>query len=61
VTNFKSRIDEESQHPSLSTADYESIIEEYIFVKENKAEIPLSLETRMRFERPKHDGEFITV
>jgi hypothetical protein len=29
--------------------------------EENKAEKPLSLETRMRFKRPKPDGEFITV
>jgi hypothetical protein len=40
------------------TIDYESIVDEYISDKEKKAEKPLSLETIMRFERPKSDGEF---
>jgi hypothetical protein len=37
-----------------------SCADEYISVEERKAEKMLSLETRMRFERTKPDGEFIT-
>ncbi|MCI48117.1 hypothetical protein A2U01_0069360, partial [Trifolium medium] len=36
-------------------------LDEYVSDEEKKAEKPLPLEVRMKFERPKPDGEFITV
>jgi hypothetical protein len=49
------------QPPLLKVTDYDSRIDEYISDEEKKAEKPLSLKIRMRFERPKLDREFITV
>jgi flagellar assembly factor FliW len=51
----------ESQPPFLIKANYDFKIDEYILFQEKKEEIPVSLKTIMRLERPKSDGEFIMV
>ncbi|MCI50402.1 hypothetical protein A2U01_0071646, partial [Trifolium medium] len=46
---------------STRDANFDPRSDEYISDEEKKAEKPLPLEARIRFERPKPDGEFITV
>jgi hypothetical protein len=49
------------QPPLLKVTDYDSRIDEYVSDEKKKAKKPLSLKTRMRFERPTLDNEFISV
>ncbi|MCH99221.1 hypothetical protein A2U01_0020232 [Trifolium medium] len=51
----------EQHHEPVEDTDCDARSDDYISDEEKKAEKPLSQETIMRFERPKPDGEFITV
>ncbi|MCI52205.1 hypothetical protein A2U01_0073449, partial [Trifolium medium] len=51
----------EQHHEPVEDTDCDARSDDYISDEEKKAEKPLSLETIVRFERPKPDGEFITV
>ncbi|MCI53301.1 hypothetical protein A2U01_0074547, partial [Trifolium medium] len=44
----------------VQDADFDPCLDEYVSDEEKKAEKPLHLEARIKFERPKPDGEFIT-
>ncbi|GAU28815.1 hypothetical protein TSUD_21520 [Trifolium subterraneum] len=50
---------EDPHHEPVEEVDFDSCPNEYIFDEEKKVEKPLSVETRIKFERPEPNGEFI--
>jgi hypothetical protein len=46
---------QEPFHESIEEEDFDSIVDEYISDEEKKEDKSLSLENRMKFERPKHN------
>ncbi|GAU41699.1 hypothetical protein TSUD_94200 [Trifolium subterraneum] len=52
---------DEHYYAPIEEMNVDSRIDEYISDEEKKAEKLLSLETRIKFEKPKSNGEFITI